>query len=226
MNPFAQYKSMLNIVRWLLLVLYYLLNQREKTSKCIVFYGQTTEQLAAHPRHTLLQSLYWQQPYFSFSPKWCLQELNQECGLDCKNDDESCSFKVACESRQEAMAICYWICHLYAQPHPKPRLWTQSRGAMDWKKQHQTQSPPQCTPLEMPSVHAWPIHPIWIQVAQVGATSQTGYVSWLFFSVFSSTVGIAHNLKTWNLSLQYHLVYDGWFEMIHTSVNQEPKTWN
>ena len=41
----------------------------------------------------------------------------------------------------------------------------------------------------------------------------------------SSTVGLVRNLKTGNISPQFHLVFDDWFETVHSSPNEEPAVW-
>ena len=41
----------------------------------------------------------------------------------------------------------------------------------------------------------------------------------------ASTVGLVRNLKTGNLSPQFHLVFDDWFETVHATANEEPKQW-
>ena len=41
----------------------------------------------------------------------------------------------------------------------------------------------------------------------------------------SSTVGLVRNLQMNNISPQYHLVFDDWFETIHTTEQAEPKVW-
>ena len=41
----------------------------------------------------------------------------------------------------------------------------------------------------------------------------------------ASTVGLVRNLTTGNMSPQFHLVFDDWFETVHASGSEEPKEW-
>ena len=41
----------------------------------------------------------------------------------------------------------------------------------------------------------------------------------------SSTVGLVRNLRTGNISPQFHLVFDDWFETLHATANKEPNIW-
>ena len=41
----------------------------------------------------------------------------------------------------------------------------------------------------------------------------------------SSTVGLVRNLRTGNLSPQFHLVFNDWFETVHATEQEEPKVW-
>ena len=46
-----------------------------------------------------------------------------------------------------------------------------------------------------------------------------------FSTLHASTVGLVRNLKTGNISPQFHLVFDDWFETVHASASEEPKAW-
>ena len=46
-----------------------------------------------------------------------------------------------------------------------------------------------------------------------------------FSTLHASTVGLVRNLKTGNISPQFHLVFDDWFETVHSSATEEPKGW-
>ena len=41
----------------------------------------------------------------------------------------------------------------------------------------------------------------------------------------ASTVSLVRNLKTGIISPQFHVVYDDYFETVHTSPDKEPKMW-
>ena len=41
----------------------------------------------------------------------------------------------------------------------------------------------------------------------------------------ASTVGVIRNLRTENLSPQFHVVYDNFFETVHARADQEPQRW-
>ena len=41
----------------------------------------------------------------------------------------------------------------------------------------------------------------------------------------SSTVGLVRNLRTGNISPQFHVVYDDFFETVHSSPDKEPTVW-
>ena len=41
----------------------------------------------------------------------------------------------------------------------------------------------------------------------------------------ASTVGLVRNLRTGNISLQFHVVYDDYFETVHASPDKEPEAW-
>ena len=46
-----------------------------------------------------------------------------------------------------------------------------------------------------------------------------------FSPLHASTVGLVRNLRTGNISPQFHLVYDDWFETVHATAAEEPKQW-
>ena len=46
-----------------------------------------------------------------------------------------------------------------------------------------------------------------------------------FLPLHSSTVGLICNLQTGNISPQFHLIYDDWFETVHATAAQEPEVW-
>ena len=46
-----------------------------------------------------------------------------------------------------------------------------------------------------------------------------------FSPLHSSTVGLICNLRTGNISPQFHLIYDDWFETVHASATEEPEVW-
>ena len=41
----------------------------------------------------------------------------------------------------------------------------------------------------------------------------------------SSTVGLIRNLRTGNISPQFHVVYDDYFETVLSTPEQEPENW-
>ena len=42
----------------------------------------------------------------------------------------------------------------------------------------------------------------------------------------ASTVGLVRNLQTGSITPQFHLVYDDYFETVHSRDDQEPEGWN
>ena len=46
------------------------------------------------------------------------------------------------------------------------------------------------------------------------------------FSLNESTVGLARNLKTGNISPQFNLVFDDYFETVNALEDQEPRVWS
>ena len=46
-----------------------------------------------------------------------------------------------------------------------------------------------------------------------------------FSLLHSSTVGLVRNLWTGNISPQFHLIYNNWFETVHALATEEPKVW-
>ena len=45
-------------------------------------------------------------------------------------------------------------------------------------------------------------------------------------SLYSGTVGLFRNPHTGNISPQFHLVFDDYFETLHVGDNQEPPVWS
>ena len=46
-----------------------------------------------------------------------------------------------------------------------------------------------------------------------------------FSPIHASTVGLVQNLRTGNISPQFHLVYNDWFETVHATATEEPAIW-
>ena len=46
-----------------------------------------------------------------------------------------------------------------------------------------------------------------------------------YSSLHASTVGLIRNLRTNNISPQFHVVYDTHFETVHSDQKEEPKVW-
>ena len=96
-------------------------------------------------------------------------------------------------------------------------LWT---GTKNTKHSHLLNAHPWGCPVYVldPRIQDGFKVPKWEQQARQGM-----YVG--YSSFHSSTVGLVQNLKTGNISPQFNLVYDDWFEMVHASASQEPKEW-
>jgi hypothetical protein len=92
----------------------------------------------------------------------------------------------------------------------------------------QTQVNPQyfaeCSPMGMSCVCAGPKTSGLKQAAQVGTKSR--WAQYLeAFPLHANTVELVCNIQTGNMSPQIHLVFDDYFETVHSYKGQEPTIW-